>query len=112
MGSGDVSTFGQALAADDSQHDALVTVGDIDLVAGVQLHATAVGHKALCFSQPDGIQRTLTLRLAVVQIVTVQAAIALHGGQICLADTVIAVFHGGEQLFLALFQFTHGWFPP
>ena len=70
-----------------------------------------VGGKALCLGQLHGVQRTLTLCLAVIQIVTVQTAIALHGGQICLADAVIAVFHGGKQLFLALFQFTHGWFP-
>ena len=60
---------------DDSEHDALAAVIEVDLVAGAQLHTRFVGLEALLFRQLDAVLHAKALGLAVVEELLVVLAI-------------------------------------
>ena len=102
----DVRAVAQVLAADDSEHDALAAVIEVDLVAGAQLHTRFVGLEALLFRQLDAVLHAKALGLAVVEELLV-LAIGLHRFFILCAQAVIAILGGVEQFFSELVLFTH-----
>ena len=63
MGGTDIGTLRQALAADDSQKDALIPVVEVYLVAGLEFHALLVRPESLCFSQLDAFHNALSFGL-------------------------------------------------
>ena len=104
----DVAALGEALLTDDGQHHALAPVAGVDLVACVEGHAPLELHETGLLGQLHGLGGALPLDFAVVQEVAVGLAVGLHQGQFCLGNSVIAVFLGGKQLLLAVFDgFTH-----
>ena len=109
MGGGNVGTLGEGLAADDGQHDALAAVVAIDLIACLQRHVGHILHKALLLGKLDAVLHALALRLAAVEEQLIVLAILVHFLALCLAQAVIAVLGGVEQL-LAQFLFTHSLF--
>ena len=103
----------KALPADDRQHDALVPIHPIDLVAAAEHHAPLVGAEARLLRQLHGLAGALPLGLALLQKGLIQAAVALHSRQLLRLDAVIAVLPLGEQLLPQGFSFfTHGQIPP
>ena len=109
MRAGDHRAVGQALFADHGQQQRLAAIVDIELRAGLQLHAEAVLDEALLFRQRDGVVHRLALDAGAVQIVHVAPAVVLHREALLGADQVIAVFLLVEKL---LSQFIHASYPP
>ena len=103
----DVRAVAQVFAADDSEHDALAAVIEVDLVASAQLHTRFVGLEALLFRQLDAVLHAKALGLAVVEELLVVLAIGLHRFFILCAQAVIAILGGVEQFFSELVLFTH-----
>ena len=92
MGPGDHAALGQALFADDGQHQGLAPVVLIDLQPGFKLHAGHIGHKALALGDGDGVHHGLPLGAGTVQIVHILPGIVLHRDTLLGVDQVIAVF--------------------
>ena len=104
LGGGNADALFGALLADDGQHDPLAPVVDIDLLAGGQVHAGHIGHKALGLGQRNGRIHTVPLGLAIVQEGHVGLAVGLHLGLLGLADAVQTVLGFVEQF---VTQFAH-----
>ena len=109
----DLGAFLQALPTQHRQHDALVPVYPVDLVAALELHAPLIGPEARLPGQLHGLLGALPLGLALLQKGLIQAAVALHSRQFLRLDAVIAVLAPGEQFLPQGLSFlTHGQIPP
>ena len=104
VGGGDVDALGQALLADDSQHQHLAPVVHVHLVSRLEAHAPLVGPEALGLGQPDPLLDAFPLGLAGVQVCLVVLAVGVHGLPLPGGQTVIAVLPLRHQLFLPLFH--------
>ena len=97
MGGADVGAFGQGLFAHNRQQDALAPVVQVDLVAGLGIHARGEGAEAplLCLSHSPG--GGLTLGLAGIDKSPVALAVVFHFRPLFVGNAGVAVLGSGQQ---------------
>ncbi len=102
----DVDALAERGIAHHSQHDSLAPVDPVELVAGLDGHATDKGLEAPLLGLADGLVHALTLGLAGVQVLLIVLTVRLHGGLVLRRQAVVAVLGLVEQGLTA--QLTQG----
>ena len=97
MGSADVGTLGKRLLANHGNHKALAAVVQIDLIAGLYLHAHLGRNKAVLLSHFGGPGGCLPLGLAGIHKGTVAQRISFHFLTLLGGQSGVAVLGGAEQ---------------
>ena len=103
VGGSNVRAGRQRQRADDGQHDSLAPVVEVDLVAGLQLHAAFVLDKAALLGELHGRKYAFALGLGRVEECLVIFTVGVHLGLFGGCEPIKAVLRPVEQLLLFFF---------
>ena len=96
---GQAHALGEALFANNSQHDALVTVDAVDLVARTKRVIARPGTEALALSHAGDFQHSVTLGFALVKEFFVTLGVGLNALLVLVGQTVKAGLFVVKKLF-------------